>query len=32
VHTVFGKVVRGLEVVDAIQPGDKMIRVWIEEA
>jgi peptidyl-prolyl cis-trans isomerase B (cyclophilin B) len=29
-HTVFGKVVRGLEVVDAIRPGDKMKKVWIE--
>ena len=32
VHTVFGKVVRGIEVVDAIAPGDRMNRVWIEEA
>jgi peptidyl-prolyl cis-trans isomerase B (cyclophilin B) len=32
VHTVFGKVVRGLEVIDAIQPNDQMKRVWIEEA
>jgi peptidyl-prolyl cis-trans isomerase B (cyclophilin B) len=32
VHTVFGKVVRGLEIVDAIQAGDRMERVWIEEA
>jgi peptidyl-prolyl cis-trans isomerase B (cyclophilin B) len=32
VHTVFGKVVRGLEVVDAIAPNDQMKRVWIEEA
>jgi peptidyl-prolyl cis-trans isomerase B (cyclophilin B) len=32
VHTVFGKVVRGLEVVDAIAPNDQMTRVWIEEA
>ncbi len=30
VHTVFGKVTRGIEVVDAIQPGDSMKRVWVE--
>jgi peptidyl-prolyl cis-trans isomerase B (cyclophilin B) len=30
-HTVFGQVTKGLEVVDAIRPGDKMKRVWIEE-
>jgi peptidyl-prolyl cis-trans isomerase B (cyclophilin B) len=30
-HTVFGQVVKGLEVVDAIKGGDKMNRVWIEE-
>ncbi|HUU05867.1 MAG TPA: peptidylprolyl isomerase [Patescibacteria group bacterium] len=30
-HTVFGKVIAGQEVVDAIRPGDKMIRVVIEE-
>ena len=29
-HTVFGQVTSGLEVVDKIQPGDKMTRVWIE--
>jgi peptidyl-prolyl cis-trans isomerase B (cyclophilin B) len=29
-HTVFGKVVSGLEVVDAIRPGDVMKRVWVE--
>jgi peptidyl-prolyl cis-trans isomerase B (cyclophilin B) len=29
-HTVFGQVVSGLEVVDKIQVGDKMTRVWIE--
>jgi peptidyl-prolyl cis-trans isomerase B (cyclophilin B) len=30
-HTVFGKVVAGQEVVDAIRPGDRMIRLQIEE-
>jgi peptidyl-prolyl cis-trans isomerase B (cyclophilin B) len=30
-HTVFGQVVKGQEVVDAIKGGDKMNRVWIEE-
>ena len=30
-HTVFGQVVKGLEVVDAIRPGDKMNKVWIED-
>jgi peptidyl-prolyl cis-trans isomerase B (cyclophilin B) len=30
-HTVFGQAISGLEVVDAIKPGDKMTRVWIEE-
>jgi peptidyl-prolyl cis-trans isomerase B (cyclophilin B) len=29
-HTVFGQVVKGLEVVDAIKVGDKMNKVWIE--
>jgi cyclophilin family peptidyl-prolyl cis-trans isomerase len=29
-HTVFGQVVKGLEIVDAIRAGDKMKRVWIE--
>ena len=28
-HTVFGQVTSGLEVVDKIQPGDKMTRVWV---
>jgi peptidyl-prolyl cis-trans isomerase B (cyclophilin B) len=31
VHTVFGQVTSGQEVVDAIKQGDKMTRVWIEE-
>jgi peptidyl-prolyl cis-trans isomerase B (cyclophilin B) len=30
-HTVFGKVVDGLDVVDAIKQGDKMLRVTISE-
>jgi peptidyl-prolyl cis-trans isomerase B (cyclophilin B) len=30
-HTVFGKVVSGQDVVDAIQQGDKMLRVEIQE-
>ena len=30
-HTVFGKVVKGQEVVDAIQQGDKMERVEVSE-
>lgn len=30
-HTVFGQVVTGVEVVDAIRAGDHMKRVWIEE-
>ena len=30
-HTVFGQVVSGQEVVDAIKQGDKMNKVWIEE-
>jgi peptidyl-prolyl cis-trans isomerase B (cyclophilin B) len=30
-HTVFGQVVKGQEVVDAIKQGDKMTKVWIEE-
>jgi cyclophilin family peptidyl-prolyl cis-trans isomerase len=29
-HTVFGQVISGDEVIDKIQPGDKMNRVWIE--
>ena len=31
-HTVFGQVTKGIEVVDAIRPGDKMNKVWIEES
>ena len=31
-HTVFGKVMSGQDVVDAIQQGDKIIRVEIQEA
>jgi peptidyl-prolyl cis-trans isomerase B (cyclophilin B) len=31
-HTVFGKVVTGQDVVDAIQQGDRMIKVEIEES
>jgi peptidyl-prolyl cis-trans isomerase B (cyclophilin B) len=30
-HTVFGQVVSGQEVVDAIRQGDRMLRVAIEE-
>jgi len=30
-HTVFGQVVSGQEVVNKIQQGDRMTRVWIEE-
>ncbi len=30
-HTVFGQVMTGMNVVNAIQAGDKMNRVWIEE-
>jgi len=30
-HTVFGQVISGQEVVNAIAGGDKMNRVWIEE-
>ncbi|WP_339324280.1 peptidylprolyl isomerase [Paenibacillus sp. FSL W8-0194] len=33
VHTVFGKVTKGMELVDAIRPGDKMkeVKVWDEQ-
>jgi len=31
VHTVFGKVIEGMELVDQIQPGDKMNTVTIIE-
>ncbi len=31
-HTVFGKVVDGLEVIDQIRAGDKMIKVTVSEA
>jgi peptidyl-prolyl cis-trans isomerase B (cyclophilin B) len=30
-HTVFGKVVRGQDIVDAIQQGDKILHVEIQE-
>jgi peptidyl-prolyl cis-trans isomerase B (cyclophilin B) len=30
-HTVFGKVVEGLEVIDSIRPGDVMEKVLIKE-
>jgi peptidyl-prolyl cis-trans isomerase B (cyclophilin B) len=31
-HTVFGKVVAGQDVVDAIRQGDRMIKVEVEES
>jgi len=31
-HTVFGKVVKGLDVVDSIRQGDSMLRVTVSEA
>ena len=30
-HTCFGKVVEGLEVIDAIQAGDKIVKVVVHE-
>ena len=29
-HTVFGKVIAGIEVIDQIREGDKMKKVWVE--
>ena len=31
-HTVFGKVVKGQDVVNAIRQGDKMVKVTINES
>jgi peptidyl-prolyl cis-trans isomerase B (cyclophilin B) len=31
-HTVFGKVVEGQDVVDAIRQGDKMVKVEVAES
>jgi peptidyl-prolyl cis-trans isomerase B (cyclophilin B) len=31
-HTVFGKVVSGQEIVNAIQQGDKMLHIEIQES
>ena len=31
VHTVFGQVIKGQEVVNAIQQGDKMNKLHVEE-
>lgn len=31
VHTVFGRVVEGMDVVDQIHPGDKMSKVTVED-
>ncbi|MBI2251748.1 MAG: peptidylprolyl isomerase [Armatimonadetes bacterium] len=30
-HIVFGMVIKGIEVIDKIMPGDKMIRLWVEK-
>ena len=32
VHTVFGKVVQGVDIVDKVRKGDKMTRVAVESA
>ncbi len=32
VHTVFGKVVQGVDVVDKVRKGDKMTKVMVESA
>jgi peptidyl-prolyl cis-trans isomerase B (cyclophilin B) len=29
-HTVFGQVIQGDDVIDKIQAGDRMIKVWVE--
>ena len=31
-HTVFGKVINGMDIVNAIKPGDKMEKVTVSEA
>jgi peptidyl-prolyl cis-trans isomerase B (cyclophilin B) len=31
-HTVFGQVVKGQDVVDAVQQGDKLVSVTISES
>ncbi|HEY9077600.1 MAG TPA: peptidylprolyl isomerase [Anaerolineaceae bacterium] len=31
-HTVFGKVVKGMDVVNAIRQGDKMVKVYVSSA
>jgi len=30
-HTCFGKVVKGLEVIDAIKPGDKIVSITVKD-